>query len=430
MESKKTFGAYILKRRKELGMTQKEFAEKLYVTESAVSKWERGLSYPDITLLRAICGVLDISEHELLTGSEDTKKRASERMAAKYQRLTRNYRISQYVLYGLILLGCAIGNLASAGRLDWFFIAVAGVMMGASLTLLPALAALHPGLSRHKAALSAVSFFASLELLLLICCIYTKGTWFPMAGISVLFGGTLVLLPFVLPTLPLPASLAGRKSSLYLGLEMALLLLLLLIACMTTGGDWFLLTAVSVVFGLGFLILPVFLRQLPIPLPLSEHKVLLYFVIQTALLFLVEFTASYPETMREFGQLTVPITLLGLTLPWGIMGICRYVPVNWWLRLSGSCFWASLWLFLFPPVLDRIMWRIYGEPEPGVEPLGFSWLRVDFFTWDEFQTPLNVFALVTFGFLGLGLLLAGMGIWKGRKKELSKGKIVDKTGQR
>lgn len=43
-EGKKTFGAYILKRRKELGMTQKQFAQKLYVTESAVSKWERGVS--------------------------------------------------------------------------------------------------------------------------------------------------------------------------------------------------------------------------------------------------------------------------------------------------------------------------------------------------------------------------------------------------
>lgn len=39
MENKQSFGAYILRRRKELGMTQKEFAEKLYVTESAVSKW-------------------------------------------------------------------------------------------------------------------------------------------------------------------------------------------------------------------------------------------------------------------------------------------------------------------------------------------------------------------------------------------------------
>lgn len=44
MESKKTFGEYIRERRKELGMTQKEFSEKLYVTESAVSKWERGVS--------------------------------------------------------------------------------------------------------------------------------------------------------------------------------------------------------------------------------------------------------------------------------------------------------------------------------------------------------------------------------------------------
>lgn len=45
MESKQSFGAYICQRRKELGMTQKEFAQKLFVTDSAVSKWERGVSH-------------------------------------------------------------------------------------------------------------------------------------------------------------------------------------------------------------------------------------------------------------------------------------------------------------------------------------------------------------------------------------------------
>ena len=45
MEDKKTFGAYVLRRRKELGLTQRAFAEKLFVTESAVSKWERGVAF-------------------------------------------------------------------------------------------------------------------------------------------------------------------------------------------------------------------------------------------------------------------------------------------------------------------------------------------------------------------------------------------------
>ena len=95
MENKKTFGAFILRRRKELGMTQREFAEQLFVTESAVSKWERGMSYPDITLLQNICSVLEITEDELLNGGEDTKRRNSEKLAEKYQRLTQNYRRAQ-----------------------------------------------------------------------------------------------------------------------------------------------------------------------------------------------------------------------------------------------------------------------------------------------------------------------------------------------
>ena len=77
MENKKTFGAYICRRRKELGLTQREFADRLFVTESAVSKWERGMSYPDITLIRDICAILQVSEHELLTASEDVEARTA-----------------------------------------------------------------------------------------------------------------------------------------------------------------------------------------------------------------------------------------------------------------------------------------------------------------------------------------------------------------
>ncbi len=44
MNEKTTFGAYLLKKRQDLGLTQKELAQRLYVAESTISKWERGVS--------------------------------------------------------------------------------------------------------------------------------------------------------------------------------------------------------------------------------------------------------------------------------------------------------------------------------------------------------------------------------------------------
>ena len=76
------------------------------------------MSYPDVTLLRDICAVLGVTEHELLTASEDTERRSADRLAAKYLRLTRNYRAALYILFGAVLLGCAIGNPGGAGDLE------------------------------------------------------------------------------------------------------------------------------------------------------------------------------------------------------------------------------------------------------------------------------------------------------------------------
>lgn len=62
------FGAFLARLRKEKGMTQKELAEKLFVSDKAVSKWERGLSLPDIALLQPMAEVLGASVTELLSG--------------------------------------------------------------------------------------------------------------------------------------------------------------------------------------------------------------------------------------------------------------------------------------------------------------------------------------------------------------------------
>ena len=63
-------GEFIKSKRKEKGLTQIELANKLGITNQAISKWERGKNCPDISLLKDLCKILDININELLSGKE------------------------------------------------------------------------------------------------------------------------------------------------------------------------------------------------------------------------------------------------------------------------------------------------------------------------------------------------------------------------
>lgn len=63
---KQAFGAFVASRRKELGYTQKELAQKLFLSDKAVSKWETGASIPDTGMLIPLAGLLGVSVTEML----------------------------------------------------------------------------------------------------------------------------------------------------------------------------------------------------------------------------------------------------------------------------------------------------------------------------------------------------------------------------
>lgn len=65
---KNSFGEFVAERRKAKGYTQKDLADKLFVSDKAVSKWERGISMPDISLLVPLADILEVSVTELLEG--------------------------------------------------------------------------------------------------------------------------------------------------------------------------------------------------------------------------------------------------------------------------------------------------------------------------------------------------------------------------
>ena len=61
-------GARIASRRRARGLTQGQVADRMGVSPQAVSKWERGLTCPDLTILDELAALLDIGLEELLTG--------------------------------------------------------------------------------------------------------------------------------------------------------------------------------------------------------------------------------------------------------------------------------------------------------------------------------------------------------------------------
>ena len=89
------FGAFISEKRKALGLTQKELAEKLFLSDKAVSKWERGLSLPDVSVLMPLAQALGVTVTELLEGEEIKKEETisaerTEQVVQKAIRISEN----------------------------------------------------------------------------------------------------------------------------------------------------------------------------------------------------------------------------------------------------------------------------------------------------------------------------------------------------
>ena len=188
MTDKKTFGSFIKLKRIEKKYSQKDLADLLFVTEGAVSKWERGVSYPDITLISDLCRILEVSEHELITASTDTDTRRIKHEARKFRVIRSAWFWIPTISYATALLICLICNLAVNHTLSWFFIVFAALLCAYSFV--PTFTLFFK--SRRLLAFTVTSF-SSLCLLLFTCAVYTGGLyWFPVACLGTLMGYVLI----------------------------------------------------------------------------------------------------------------------------------------------------------------------------------------------------------------------------------------------
>ncbi len=186
---KNSFGCFLKEKRQEKNLTQKELSKMLFVSESTVSKWEKDVAHPDITLLPKLSEILGVTEHELITASVDNKAREEKSQAKKWRVFSLSWSLFFYIAYGVALIPCFICNLAIDKTLSWFWIVLSALILAFTFTNLPQF------IKKYKLILIPLSQYLALVLLLGVCCIYTNDNWFWIPVLSGLLGLTIIFVP-------------------------------------------------------------------------------------------------------------------------------------------------------------------------------------------------------------------------------------------
>lgn len=131
-------GKFIAKCRKEKKLTQAQLAEKLNITDRAVSKWETGKSMPDSSIMLELCEILGITVNELLSGEkvdmENFEKKADENLIALKKKDENNMKknvIISIIFSATLLIGlmvCAICDITISGNLTWSLIPISSII--------------------------------------------------------------------------------------------------------------------------------------------------------------------------------------------------------------------------------------------------------------------------------------------------------------
>ena len=129
-------GRFIAEKRKEKKMTQVQLAEKLGITDRAVSKWETGKSLPDASIMLELCGLLGITVNDLLSGEVVSMNNYNDKMeknlieAVRQKEQADKRLLSLEVLIGMISTAFLISMTAAAALIpmqDWIRFLLIGI---------------------------------------------------------------------------------------------------------------------------------------------------------------------------------------------------------------------------------------------------------------------------------------------------------------
>ncbi|MBR4670310.1 MAG: helix-turn-helix domain-containing protein [Butyrivibrio sp.] len=196
-------GKFIADCRKEKGLTQAQLAEKLNITDRAVSKWETGKSMPDSSIMLELSNILGVTVNELLSGERLEMNNYEEKVSENLIELTKKDQnsMSKNVVISIVytitmaiaMMVCFICDISISGKLSWSLITFSSIMV-AWIISFPVILLGKRGIFVALVALSIVTipFLYVLSLLIGVKEIFGIGA--VMAVIGIVFFWTIYFL--------------------------------------------------------------------------------------------------------------------------------------------------------------------------------------------------------------------------------------------
>ena len=128
-------GKFIAERRKKMGFTQMQLAEKLNITDRAISKWETGKAMPDTSIMLELCNILGISVNDLLSGEVVSMDNYNKQLESNLLEMAKQKEVADKRLLSLeIFIGVLVSAVMAAMILIATLVPMADLLKGVLIT--------------------------------------------------------------------------------------------------------------------------------------------------------------------------------------------------------------------------------------------------------------------------------------------------------
>lgn len=204
--------------------------------------------------------------------------------------------------------------------------------------------------------------------------------------------------------------IASEKKGLWaIGSFTVSLMALLLTCALYSGGDWFFVTAIPVLFGLCVVFLPFILGQLLQRGVASRHKGLIAMTADTVLLYAVILVCGLYAGTAGYFRVALLITTATALFAWALFGIIRYGKGNGWIKSGLCCILSGVFLSL---IQDVIVWSLEGVWH-------ISMTDANLFSWGmDIRINANCYLLILLAGVAAGVILLAIGCTRGRGQRM------------